>query len=96
MGRVLEFITFYHNAKKAALLQKYISVKKLVFHYFIFVKKQAFYIKSSIFTTVQFVKTAFSDKNDTFLQGPFFYATYIYIYIYKDVENIIAYVVVKF
>ena len=35
---------------------KYISVKKLVFHYFIFVKKQAFYIKSIIFTTVQFVK----------------------------------------
>ena len=59
VGRILEFITFYHNAIKAALLQKYISVKKLVFHYFIFVKKQAFYIKSSIFTTVQFVKNSF-------------------------------------
>ena len=45
-----------------------------------------FYIKSHFFTKIYFYnrsickKAAFLHKNGAFLQGPFFYATYIYIY----------------
>ena len=42
---------------------------------YIFVKKQYFYNRSIC------KKAAFVHKNDAFLQGPFFYATHIYIYI---------------
>ena len=43
---------------------------------YIVVKKQYFYNRLIC------KKAAFLHKNGAFLQGPFFYATYIYIYIY--------------
>ena len=42
---------------------------------YIFVKKQYFYNLSIC------KKAAFLHKNDAFLQGPLFYATYIYIFL---------------
>ena len=51
---------------KEQLFYKNIFCKK-----YIFVKKQYFYNRSIC------KKAAFLHKNDAFLQGPFFYATYI-------------------
>ena len=61
------------SCKKATFLQKYIYTTVQ------FVKKEAF-LHKYIYTTVQFVKKeAFLHKMALLLQGPFFYATYIYL-----------------
>ena len=67
--------------KKAGFLQKYISVKKLFFCNFIFVKS-SFLLQKYVFVKKQYFynrsickKTAILHENDAFLEGPFFCAT---------------------
>ena len=79
--------------KKSSSFTKIYFCKKVGFSLLYFCKKAGFLHKKQYFYNRSICKnTAFLHKNDAFLQGPFFYATYIY----KDVEKIIAYVVVKF
>ena len=67
--------------KEAAFLQKYIFEKNSFFTLKSCVKKQYFYNRLIC------KKAAFLHKNGAFLQGPFFYATYIYIFIIYEHLN---------